>query len=493
MTAARVRLALGLILLAGALARLWAWRVVPAIHPDEFFQITEPAVWHLNGIGLAAWEWTAGVRSWILPSYHGAWFALFHAFGVRAGGMLGAFVQLHWALLHLAVLVPCAYLGGSHVARRLQRTPATDAVTTDAVTTDPVTTDEAPVDGWQGGLIAAALTALLPIVVSYAPQSLSELPSMFCLVGGLVATARLAEAPHPSRKRAFLIGVLLSVGACLRVANGPLVLVAPLWLLLQRRWTHVIWLALGGLVPPIFFGLVDWITWGRFLHSALAYIQFNFVEGRAADFGVAPPGFYVERLLGRAPFALPLLAVAALAGLRASWPFVVSAAGLVAMLSTQAHKEERFVVAFWPFLIIAAGGTLGAWVAAWARARPRSPRARGIATSLVVVVIAAMLGDNLRRPVSGDLSIMRGWLDGQAAADRDPTVSGLLIESIFFSGGSLFFGRRVLQIQFLDGLLKNPMVSHALVSRGSPEESKALGAGFVPISQHDHVVLLRRR
>ena len=69
----------------GLLLRLLALVYEPPHHPDEFFQYLEPAWGRLTGASVETWEWRDGVRSWVLPGYHGAWMALLLRLGVRDG------------------------------------------------------------------------------------------------------------------------------------------------------------------------------------------------------------------------------------------------------------------------------------------------------------------------------------------------------------------------------------------------------------------------
>jgi phosphatidylinositol glycan class B len=486
MTRAGVRRSFAAIAIAAALARVLACRgAVGAIHPDEIFQAIEPAWWHLHGGGLLAWEWRpeVGIRSWVWPTCNGAVLALLDAVGITRGATLGAALQIATSLFSL-LLVAAAYQGGAAVARAFARQPAAAANASGA---------EAPA-GWQGGLLAALLCGLLPLLVQYAPHTLSETPSMLALVTALTLTARTLEQPEVSPARGLAIGALLATGACIRIANGPLVLVAPLWLLLRRRWALLGALAVGAAAVAVVFALVDLVTWGHLAGSFIGYVRFNFLQGKAADFGTAPWSWYAQRIASRAPIAIALVLVPLLLGARASWPFAVSALGLVALLSTQAHKEERFVIAFWPFALIGAAGVVGAQLA-MAQDRSATPdraRWRGALAAAVLGGTVVLLADNARHPVAGDHTVARARMDAQAWAGDDPKATGLLIDRIFWSGGSTWFGRALPQMNFDPALLPNRLFSHVLTERGEEAERLARAAGFVPVFARAGVLLLRR-
>jgi phosphatidylinositol glycan class B len=463
-----------LLLVLGLCLRWVAVALDPPIHPDEYFQYLEPAWWHLTGLGQESWEWRDGIRSWVLPFYNGAWIALLRQLGVPAGATMGWLLKAHWALINLS-LVGLAFRGGASVSRRLQRGQSSGL---------------AAQSGWEGGLLAAALCAAFPVLVVYAGHTLSELPAMLALVAGLVLTAELLEDDAPETsillRKAALAGGLISLGACLRIASGPLSLVAPVWLLARRRFRLLAALLAGAIVPALVFGLVDWITWGTFASSFIAYVKFNFIEGKAAKYGTEPDAWYLDALDARARPSLPLLLVPALLGLRATWPYLLSALGLLALLSTQPHKEERFIIAFWPFLLIAAAGSVGALLARRQACRRWAP---WCAAAWVVLVVA---GGARKLRGSEEWLRQKDRVQALAWAGRQPDIRALIAD-MPYTGGSFWFGARGPQFMFVPGLANNPVITHALVVAGSKNERVALAAGFAVIHAVGDYRVLRRR
>jgi phosphatidylinositol glycan class B len=476
----RVRSALIGLVLMGAALRVGAALFDRPLIPDEYFQYLEPAWWHLTGAGIAAWEWHEGLRSWVLPFFNGAWMALGMALGVRDGAWLTTLVRLQWALINTG-LVLVAWRGGSSLARALRREPA------------PASEDA----GFEGGLLAAALCAGFGPLVVYGGHALSELPSMLCLVAGLVSCAELCERPRDDRsarslRKAAWAGALLSLGACLRIANGPLTLLAPLWLLCTRRFRALLVLLGAALVPALLFGLIDLFTWGTFAGSFANYVKFNFIQGGAARFGTEGATFYLERLWETLPFGLPLLALAALGSVRASWPYLVSALALVGYLSREPHKEARFVLAFWPYLLIAAGGGLGVLIAR-ARAGERS-FARGalLAWLAALAVTLVVLVDGTRNThrdhwLDRDRVAAHAWLGHQA------DITGVMIDWPIGIAGSMALSSPAPQLKFDPGLLGNPLISHVVARAGMLEAQLSLAAGFEVVHQENVFVVLRRR
>lgn len=491
MTAARLRVVMGLLLSLGVALRLLAMMWDPPLHPDEYYQYLEPAWWHLTGMGLKPWEFHEGVRSWFLPFYNGAWMALLLQLGVPAGAPIGWLMKAHWAVINVSVVV-LAFRGGASISRRLHKL-------------HPAAHGDPPA-GWEAGLLAAATCALFPILVSYAGHTLSELPSMLCLVAALVLTSELlendaAEAPGATRKAAW-VGALSSLSACLRIVNGPLALVAPAWLLARGRFRLLGVLSAAGLVPVLVFGLIDLVSWGSFASSFVGYIKYNFIEGKAADFGTEPREWYLDMLAHRAGFALPLAIMPALLGVRATWPYLLSATALLAYLSTQPHKEERFIVAFWPLLLIAAAGTVGAWLAqlrarwqaadgapvrVWrARARQTLPWCAAAWLALVLAGSSEHLRSSDRWVTQQDRLDALAWLGTQS------NVTGVAADEPF-TGGSLWFSAEVPYFVVVPGLVDNPIVSHALVIDGSEDQRTALRTGFTPVHRVGVYHVLQRR
>jgi GPI mannosyltransferase 3 len=496
MSRRKVMLALAAIVLFGLGLRVLALFWEPPHHPDELFQYLEPAWGRLTGAAVETWEWRSSLRSWVLPGYHGAWLALLMRLGVRDGATLGTLLRAHWALLSL-VMVWAGWRGGALLARRLL--PA------GAAPTEPLDEDRAaaPPSGWQGGLLAALLCAAFPLLVRFSIHTLSELASILCMVSALVLTGELAEpARRAGRGKALVAGVLLGLGICLRIQHAPVALVAVLWLLVARRFRSLALVAAGAALPAALFGLVDLLTWGKPFGSFIAYVRFNLLEGGATHFGSQPRLWYARLFSGRLPLGLPLLGILCVLGIRATWPFFSAALALALALSTQAHKEERFAMLFWPLMLIPAAATVGAWLAARAAQQPPagsapapSRRRVWLARSVVAAVIALVLADGARHCRGNDFTgLTPRRYQAQAWAGRQPGVTGLLYDEPLYCGGYLWFGRPFPQLQFQPALLGNPLFSHVLVQRGSESMNQAQRAGFAQVfAAGDFVVLERRR
>src|SRR6185437_8904280 len=102
-----------------------------------------------------------------------------------------------------------------------------------------------------------------------------------------------------------LAGLCAVLSVVLRYPS--LVFVVPLGVsvLLARRWRPIVGMALGGLAMLLALGVLDWFTWGEFLHSLRAYLAFNRPGGPVGKaFGSEPWWWYVLPLGGMLPLVL---------------------------------------------------------------------------------------------------------------------------------------------------------------------------------------------
>jgi phosphatidylinositol glycan class B len=482
----RARAALWLIVVAGTAARVWAAFHARSVHPDAYFQYIEPAFWHLTGNGIETWEWHVGLRSWILPFYNGAWMAGLHALGLPYGPEIMRLLKLHWALIQVA-LIFVAYRGGASVTRRLLRVPLEPR------------SDAAPA-GSQGGLLAAALCAGFGQLVLYAGQTLSEPPSMLLLTAGLVLTAEITEPSActeaaKATRTAALAGLLLSLGACMRIASAPLTLVPVAWLAVRGMWRPMFAMMFTSLGPVLVFCLVDLASWGTFAGSYIEYVTFNLIEGRAAQFGTSPADWYVEHFRELAPIGFPLLMLFPLLGLRGNLAFLLSAYGMLGYFSAQPHKEARFLLGLWTLLLIATGGVLGAWLARASSHSLHSGKTlvRNALHAFSIAVVAILLVEASRNP-DADCWYDEHRLDALAWTSHQRGAVGVMVDDLILSSGVALWGKTGPLLGFHDELLGSPMISHVIARENTYQDFAARRAGYNQVFREEggYVVLSNR-
>src|SRR5579864_4305542 len=89
---------------AAALRLALAFAMPNIAHPDQIFQILEPAHRLVYGYGIVPWEFREGVRSWILPGLFAFIFKI-SDFVLRVPGAYLAEATVFLALLSLSPVV----------------------------------------------------------------------------------------------------------------------------------------------------------------------------------------------------------------------------------------------------------------------------------------------------------------------------------------------------------------------------------------------------
>lgn len=477
---------LGVVLAIALCVRVLAWKRGAFLYPDAYFQYLEPAWQRVSGVGVLTWEWWIGIRSWILPSYHGAWMALLVRCGL-SGSAIGQTLKLQWAVLSLC-MVWAAYRAGASFGRRA-------SIQAVGVMGERCS-GRAP---WpSNGRIVGAYTALwlsaYPLLASYSVETLSETPSMIGIFSGLCFTAELVEARDRANPfKAYLIGVVLSASVCLRIVNGPLALIAPVWLLCCGPRQMVFPMLAGSVLPILVFGVVDRITWGQYFQSFIGYLDFNFVQGRATAFGTRPAHWYLSRMLSQQPAGVFCMLAVALIGIRRSWPFLIGAVLMLVLVSIQPHKEERFMILVWPLLISASGVVAGQWLQETWPFGGRYARVRALRAIAVVGGSAFVLWEASTHVRGHELRVSGSRLDAEVWVARQSTATGLLVDWNLYTGGYLWFGRTLPLVNYQRELLANPIFSHVLVARSHPFNKLAKKQSFVPVWEHDSIIVFERR
>ncbi|WP_242394492.1 glycosyltransferase family protein [Anaeromyxobacter oryzisoli] len=360
-----------------ALVRLGRW------HPDEIYQYLEPAFFRVHGYGVRAWEWDVGLRNWAIPFVLAAFLRAAHAAGIDHPIACRAVLAVPQA----AVLLLAMMSAWRYVERRCRETPSSA----------------------KGAFLLFALQA--PVLL-FAGRTMGESFSAAFLV---VAFERL-DRPGDGRRSGTWAGAMLGLSVVARYGSAVFVVVALAWLVAKRRWRALGWTCASGGAVAISLGVLDWATWGRPLHSLIAYLQFNVLSGKASTFfGAQPVGFYLWAL--GAWFALwiwPGLWIVTARERRLPLPAVAAVLYVLVLLATP-HKENRFL---FPAVILAA--LAAAPGAAWLVARCQTRRARVGAT------VAALLAGSIAftgpdRPTSGrDFRAL-------ARLGRDPATRGILV------------------------------------------------------------------
>lgn len=104
------------------------------------------------------------------------------------------------------------------------------------------------------------------------------------------------------------------------------------------------------------FGALDAATWsqapgakyGGWFHSAVVYLRFNLIEGRAAGWGTSPWSYYLKHLFLSMPGVALALGVGVLASLRRATGVALLVLAFLGLHMGVAHKELRFILPVLP-------------------------------------------------------------------------------------------------------------------------------------------------
>lgn len=370
--------------LAAALLLAWALRVALSfrsgiVHPDEIFQMEEPAHRLAFGYGIIAWEWRAGIRSWVFPYL----FSLLMRASPSSVGSAGYLVAIKLLLSSASLVV---VLVGYAWARRTA--------------------------GETAALVNAFCCALWYQLAIYASHPLSEVLATDFLLPGLY----LLCFNDGSRRRLVAGMLLLGVAACTRIQLLPIVLLATLLFSNDWRAGTLTYMAVALMVPLCLWGLVDWLTWGQPFQSLWKYVLVNLTVSK--HYGVEPWWWYLRDLAVR----MNLLLLVAVLAVRRLPKMALIVAATVALFSLIPHKEERFLYPIWPLIIIMGSVAMYSLLGS-ARARAgRPPRAAWAPTAATAVVAVVSLASALR------FHFWPGTADAIRLFDliaRDPSVCGV--------------------------------------------------------------------
>ena len=292
------------------------WGDVP-IHPDETYQYTEQAFRLLHDYGFVPWEYSLGIRSWLIP-------------GVLAGcmwvgGVLGfdtvveqeAFLKT--VLCFLSLTLPLGLY-------RLTQIAASE----------------------RAAIVAFLLGCFWHHFLYYAHKPMPGILATYALIWMMVLMLRT-----PTSARLWMAGVLSGLILILRYQLVPVLGVLNLFALMCLRRSYLP-MFFGNLLVLLAAGLLDLMTWGGFLSSFIDNFRVNFMFDIASNFGTAPVEFYAKRF-GVETGGVVLIAAAGCVVLWPRfWPMIVAVVVGIIALHVPAHKEFRFVIWAMPFVLMAA-------------------------------------------------------------------------------------------------------------------------------------------
>jgi hypothetical protein len=414
---------------------------------DQQFQYVDPA-WGLatGNDWWHTWEWQVGIRSWVYPGLLAGLFRVLYALGLSDPSVVMTAVRGAHALVSLLPVVAlwlyaCRW-------RRFENA---------------------------GRFVTLAMTGFVLVYSGVQPSGLTF------AVGFAVAAVLLFDGPG---LWPLASGLCLGLAFCCRFQDalfGPVLFAAGL---VQRRWRASLLLCLGCTPLVVAQGLVDVATWGRFLHSALEYVKFNFVEDGASSFGRDAWWTYPLILLMFFGPHLPEVWRIFRAGAKAMPVPLVAGGAYIALHMFVERRHFRFVL---PALVLLQAVFMAGLVTTSPRDRLAACYRRlWLAANAFVLVLASFW------------YFQRGAIEAALTLRADPTYEGRLVtvgmggEGI---GGALWLGRRRLELTelhvpvdrrgelepLLEGLLCRGPVH--VMACGRPLEKTSLAGGRIVLTE----------
>ena len=330
-----------LLVLAG-IARLLAALFSPGYdHPDELYQVLEPAYGALHPkFWNQAWEWKEGVRSWFLPGIYAAIMGALELVGLRTPGQISLGVRLVTGVFSL-ITVKCTY----ELADRF--------------------------GGKRAAFLAGLLSAFWWLPIYYGVRTQAE---PLCMNVALLAQVWFFNAldqagiscgqfAHTAKSEsektspaiwALGAGVLSGLAFCIRFQSALFGAALGAIFLFHKQWRLLLIFSLGVLGVLFMQGILDLVTWGTFFHSPIEYFKFNIIKNGAAEqFGRQPFHRYIVAF---SQFSTPpifcLFVYFAVQGFKKTRVLWVSIALFFIVHQFIAHREARFMIPLVPFFFI---------------------------------------------------------------------------------------------------------------------------------------------
>lgn len=315
-----------------------AFTSIANAHPDEIFQTVEMAHKLAFGKGFVFWEFKVGARSWFLPGIFAGIYKLLDSAGVKDPFYLNFGIKVFLAALH-SLSVSVLFL--------LFRKWFKDRFT--------------------------AFLFTLPLALSYilsyiSVRTLSETTVLPVLILSIYQAVRYTEN-YKYRHLAFSV-ILAGIAFMIRFQTAAFSLgLCASFLFTSKKPIKTSFLfGTGYMVMIIFQGVLDKLTWGKFMHSFITYYTYNIIKGVANKHGVFPWHFYLKQIsfnfhpvIYISATLFIILILFSLKKRKYELLFFMPFLFFLAVHSAISHKESRFIFPFY-FAILAGSSALFALI-----------------------------------------------------------------------------------------------------------------------------------
>jgi hypothetical protein len=432
------------------------------LHPDELFQVLEPAMNRAFGYGVLAWEWKQGLRNWVIPGFVAYLLRICQGLGIEDPQARRAVIELPQYALHAAML----WAVYRYSARRVTAVQAKWCV---------------------------ALVGLYGPVLHFGGRTMGESFSTAFVVFALERFDKALEEKLLGRnvwRVPAAGGLLLGCAVIARYGSAVIVVAAMAWLLIRRQWKQFGFAVAGGALAAALLAVVDQQTWGQPFHSFFEYVNFNVLsKGAAAQFGAEPAWYYLPWLGLTAFWAWPGLVLSR--KIVKPWLILFCAGVYLAAITWTSHKEARFL---FPTLVLVTVAGAPGWVAfiSDTLAKLRTLELAALGLSLISVLAIAFFETPFapQRPEEFRL-VLRASRSGV-------TGMALVNEGVWGSPGFFWLGKNIpwFTCDFdydpnFQGAMRTPSFNR-VVTYNDQALQTALQFGFKVTARDGHGALLER-
>ena len=377
-----------LLALAALATRIYALSATKGfLHPDNLYQIVEPAHIRVFGYGIVPWEFVYGIRSWLQPLLVSMVFKLGMAFGITGIEQLIFLSRCLMILASLALLYVVYETGLTLYNRTVGLYSLFFAV------------------------FSGMLWLWSADVNAHIPSTLYTTAALLLFYGGW---------REGSGRHYFISGLALGVAFMFRFDSLLFIIPLSLFTVWSRRFVKTGYFASGLILALLLQGVLDYLTWGSFMHSPLAFIDHNLLQNKSSIFGRAPMFFYLLVLCIHMP-CLFLLTYAVEKRDETGFLLLNAAAFFIAY-SLVAHKEMRFMMPVLPLFFVLAGRGLERAVEMYGRAILYGMAALTVALSLVLLA-------------GFQWQAQYGFSEGIRYVGRQPDATGVAYTRSWFHNG----------------------------------------------------------
>jgi GPI mannosyltransferase 3 len=292
------------------------------LHPDNVYQVLEPAHRIVHGYGLMAWEHFRGIR----PPLH-----IIISSTIFEAARLGGFRDTSAVIFGNRALMAFISLMTVYYAYKIG----------------------SELYGENAGLFSAYVLIFSTYVSLWSAETSSQIPSSFFVLPALLSFYRGFKLDN--KRQYFFSGLLVGVGFMFRFDIAIFLFPMAAFLLFYGWKKYLLQVFVGFLLAILVQGLFDMVYYGGFLHSPINFVIADFFE-ELPTLGSAPATYYLEifRIHPHFLLLLPLI----FERKKETYLLLLMAFSFFGVYTLISHKELRYVFAFVPLYSILAGRAL---------------------------------------------------------------------------------------------------------------------------------------